>query len=80
MDRIAQSSDKDRMELFRSTAEVLQPQRSPAIVEKDFWVCWALHRIYDALQFRPKLIFKGALPCQKPMVQLNDFLKMWTFH
>ena len=27
------------------------PERAPAIIEKDFWVCWALHRLFDVLQF-----------------------------
>ena len=49
MDRIAQASRADRAELFRAAAAILRPKRSPAIVEKDFWVgyapaadrCWA---------------------------------------
>lgn len=36
-----------------------------AIVEKDFWVCWALHRIFEVLQFRPHLIFKGGTSLSK---------------
>lgn len=38
MDRIAQAASAERAELFRSSAAVLRPERSPAIIEKDFWV------------------------------------------
>ena len=53
MDRTARASSAERAELFRGSAAILHPERSPAIIEKDFWVCWALHRIYDVLKFRP---------------------------
>ncbi len=59
MDRIARAPQEERAELFRRSAGVLRPERSPAIIEKDFWVCWTLHRLYDVLRFRPQLIFKG---------------------
>ncbi len=42
MDRIARATSAERAELFRSSAAVLHPDRSPAIIEKDFWVCWTL--------------------------------------
>jgi hypothetical protein len=41
MDRIAQAPQEERAELFRRSAGLLRPERSPAIIEKDFWVCWA---------------------------------------
>lgn len=44
MDRIAQASRAERAELFRRSAGVLLPERSPPIIEKDFWVCWSLYR------------------------------------
>ena len=65
MDRIAAVTPTERAELFRSSAAMLRPERSPAIIEKDFWVCWALHRIYDVLRFRPQLIFKGGTSLSK---------------
>ena len=30
--------------MFQRAAAELQPQGAPAIVEKDFWVCWTLRR------------------------------------
>ncbi len=31
----------------------------PVIVEKDFWVCWALARIFEAAKVAPHVVFKG---------------------
>ena len=73
MDRIAQAAPTERTELFRSSAVALRPERSPAIIEKDFWVCWALHRIYDVLQFRPELIFKGGTSLSKAYDAIKRF-------
>jgi hypothetical protein len=38
MDKIASGPHVDRQDLFRETASRLG--MNPAIVEKDFWVCW----------------------------------------
>ena len=73
MDRIAQASGEDRAELFRGAATTLQPQRSPAIIEKDFWVCWTLRRIYEVLQFRSQLIFKGGTSLSKVFDAIERF-------
>lgn len=65
MDRVARSSLRDRADLFRRAATVLNPERSPLIVEKDFWVCFALRRIFEIIRFRPQLIFKGGTSLSK---------------
>jgi hypothetical protein len=59
--------------LFRGAAAILQPKRSPAIIEKDFWVCWTLRRIYEVLQFRPQLIFKGGTSLSKVFDAIERF-------
>ena len=73
MDRIAQAPQEERADLFRRSAGVLRPERSPAIVEKDFWVCWALHRLFEVLQFRPQLIFKGGTSLSKAYHAVERF-------
>jgi hypothetical protein len=73
MDRIAQTTSTERAELFRASAAALQPDRSPAVIEKDFWVCWALHRIYDVLRLRPELIFKGGTSLSKAYDAIERF-------
>ena len=73
MDRIAQAPHDERAELFRRSAGVLRPDRSPAIIEKDFWVCWTLHRVYDVMRFRPQLIFKGGTSLSKAYDAIQRF-------
>ena len=73
MDGIAQAPREERVELFRRSAAVLHPEWSPAIIEKDFWVCWALHRIYGVLRFRPQLIFKGGTSLSKAYNAIERF-------
>lgn len=73
MDRIAQAGQEERAELFRRSAVVLRPERSPAIIEKDFWVCWTLRRLYDVLRFRPRLIFKGGTSLSKAYDAIERF-------
>jgi len=73
MDRVAQATAVDRAELFRSTAAALRPERSPAIIEKDFWVCWTLHRIYAVMKFQPELIFKGGTSLSKAYNAIERF-------
>lgn len=38
---------------------------NPAIVEKDFWVCWALKKLFTSNDLRKKLIFKGGISLSK---------------
>jgi len=73
MDRIAQVPAAERADLFRQSAAILRPERSPAIIEKDFWVCWSLHRIYDVLRLRPQLIFKGGTSLSKAYAAIERF-------
>jgi hypothetical protein len=73
MDRIAHAPQEERAELFRCSAGILLPERSPAIIEKDFWVCWALHRLFDVVRFRPQLIFKGGTSLSKAYNAVERF-------
>jgi len=73
MDGVAQASPKDRADLFQQAAAQLQPARSPAIIEKDFWVCWTLRRIFDIMRFRPQLIFKGGTSLSKAYQLIERF-------
>ncbi|MEK7269905.1 MAG: nucleotidyl transferase AbiEii/AbiGii toxin family protein [Planctomycetota bacterium] len=73
MDRIARAPPEERAELFRRSASVLRPERAPAIIEKDFWVCWTLHRLFEALRFHPQLIFKGGTSLSKAYDAVQRF-------
>ena len=73
MDRIAQASAEERTDLFQRAAAEIQPQRAPAIIEKDFWVCWTLRRIFEVLRFQPRLIFKGGTSLSKAYNAIERF-------
>ena len=73
MDRIAKASAAERTDLFQRAAAALQPQRAPAIVEKDFWVCWTLRRMFEVLHFQPRLIFKGGTSLSKAYKAIERF-------
>ena len=73
MDRVAQAPPADRADHFRRAAVSLQPERSPLIVEKDFWVCWALRRLFEVIRYRPHLIFKGGTSLSKAYNVIERF-------
>jgi hypothetical protein len=70
MDTWAKTTPKDREALFNQTASV--KGISPEIVEKDFWVCWILHWIFQ-LQGLPRLIFKGGTSLSKVFGIISRF-------
>jgi hypothetical protein len=73
MDRIAGIEAADRADLFRRAASGITPALIPQMIEKDFWVCWALRRLFEVLQFRPHLIFKGGTSLSKVYRAIERF-------
>ena len=63
MDTVAQLPAGDRQVLFQKTADSIHI--TPAIVEKDFWVCWTLKRIFELPKLRDHVIFKGGTTLSK---------------
>jgi predicted nucleotidyltransferase component of viral defense system len=47
----------DRRQLFRETAA--RQGIGPGLAEKDFWVCWSLHKLFSCPEISPHVIFKG---------------------
>ncbi len=64
MDKVATLSDRHRRELFEDTA-LEMGGINPAIVEKDFWVCWTLQKLFACEDLKNKLIFKGGTSLSK---------------
>lgn len=62
MDKVARLSEKQRQELFQETASRMGIH--PAVIEKDFWVCWVLNRIFQSA-LKKHLIFKGGTTLSK---------------
>ena len=57
MDKIAAGPASDRRDLFRESASRLG--MNPAIVEKDFWVCWILKLLFAEPALKNQTVFKG---------------------
>ena len=71
MEKVALLSDVERRELFQETA--VRKAMSAAIVEKDFWVCWALKRIYQDTALSERLMFKGGTSLSKVFHVIERF-------
>lgn len=63
MNKIACMTPQERTDIFTETAD---HNRLPeAIVEKDFWVCWALKQIFSIEALSGRLLFKGGTSLSK---------------
>jgi hypothetical protein len=71
MDRIANLSAGDRRDLFRETAA--QRSMNAAIVEKDFWVCWALKHLFADASIGEHVVFKGGTSLSKVFGLIDRF-------
>lgn len=63
MDLVALLPPKDRQALFQEVA--IRRGLSLAIIEKDFWVCWTLRRVFELPSMGEHLIFKGGTSLSK---------------
>ena len=52
----------ERLALISQTAAKLD--MAPAAIEKDFWVCWMLQRLFES-PLRDSIIFKGGTSLSK---------------
>lgn len=71
MDDIARWSASDRADLILETAARKGINR--AIVEKDFWVCWILGKLFEADWFKDILLFKGGTSLSKVFSLIERF-------
>jgi hypothetical protein len=71
VDQVAQWTPEDRAALFQETASRMG--LAPAIIEKDFWVCWSLSRLFAAPMRRPALLFKGGTSLSKAYGAIQRF-------
>jgi hypothetical protein len=63
LESFANDPPKDRDEAFQEAAAQLGLSKS--IVEKDFWVCWSLRKLFALPSFGDHLIFKGGTSLSK---------------
>ena len=71
MDGIARWAPAERAELFQETAA--RRGLAPTIVEKDFWVCWTLRRLFARPERRPAMLFKGGTSLSKVYRAIDRF-------
>ncbi len=72
MNRVAALTTAERSELFELTAE-RRGMGSVAVVEKDFWVCWTLKRLFEHPELSKLLIFKGGTSLSKVFGLIERF-------
>ncbi|WP_299629127.1 nucleotidyl transferase AbiEii/AbiGii toxin family protein [uncultured Tateyamaria sp.] len=71
MDLFANDTPENRDEAFQQAAAQLGFAK--AIVEKDFWVCWSLQRLFALPSFGSHMIFKGGTSLSKAYNVINRF-------
>lgn len=71
MHKVASLPASQRQEFFQATAT--KRGLSPAIVEKDFWVCWVLKQLFTDPNLKTHLIFKGGTSLSKVFGLIDRF-------
>lgn len=71
MDDFANRPASDRADLFRAVAS--RRGLNPIIVEKDFWVCWTLKRLFTLDHAPAGLLFKGGTSLAKVFKVIKRF-------
>lgn len=72
MDEVARGAARARAELFHEVSS-RRGNIGPVLVEKDFWVCWVLKRIFTMVSPPAGLIFKGGTSLSKVYVAIDRF-------
>lgn len=72
MDHFSKLSGEDRKPYYEQAAANLG-FGNPQIVEKDFWVCWTLRRLFALEKFEPYLTFKGGTSLSKAYQLIERF-------
>ena len=63
MDKIINMSSKERLELFQDASGSLKI--SIPMIEKDFWICWVLSKLFNDMELSENLMFKGGTSLSK---------------
>lgn len=71
MDRIARASERERRLVFEATAHDMA--LSPAVIEKDFWVCYTLDHLFHRSRFADSIVFKGGTSLSKAYGLIQRF-------
>ena len=71
MNKVARLSADERRDLFQESAR--QRGTNPAVIEKDFWVCWVLKQLFADPELGTRLVFKGGTSLSKVFGLIDRF-------
>lgn len=71
MDRIVRASEKERKAIFTDTSGITKIPVE--MIEKDFWVCWILSRLFSSPELKKSLRFKGGTSLSKVFGVIDRF-------
>lgn len=71
MDRIARASERERRLVIEAASQKIG--LSPAVVEKDFWVCYLLEHLFHKSDFADFIVFKGGTSLSKAFGLIQRF-------
>ncbi len=71
MDTFARQPAADRATYFREAAGRMG--LPPHVIEKDFWVCWTLKRLFSLQSLKEHLLFKGGTSLSKAYRLIHRF-------
>ena len=71
MDKVATMSANARADLFRETGSKMG--LPPALLEKDFWVCWTLKQLFCIESLQGNILFKGGTSLSKIFNAIHRF-------
>ncbi|MDD4617110.1 MAG: nucleotidyl transferase AbiEii/AbiGii toxin family protein [Alphaproteobacteria bacterium] len=71
MDKFANKPETERHDLLQEAAN--RRDVAPIIIEKDFWVCWTLKRLFTDPALAPHLTFKGGTSLSKAYGLIERF-------
>jgi hypothetical protein len=72
MKALLEASKEDRRQYFNEAALRSDKIKNPIIIEKDFWVCWTLERLFSSA-LEPHVIFKGGTSLSKCYNMIDRF-------
>lgn len=71
MNKIARASADERRLVFEATAHKMA--LAPAVIEKDFWVCYTLNHLFHKSGFAESMVFKGGTSLSKAFGLIERF-------
>ncbi len=71
MEQFAKRSDTERQDILQESAA--RRGIRDVVIEKDFWVCWTLDRLYALLELGDHITFKGGTSLSKAYGLIERF-------